>query len=78
MVLIQFFENEVKKIASLLEYLTSEFPAISSLNYCVNSKDNDTLYDQEIICYSGKSYITESIEDLKFKITPKSFYQTNR
>jgi len=77
MVLIQFFENELKKIASLLEYLTSEFPAISSLNYCINSKDNDTLYDQEITCYSGKSYITESIEDLKFKITPKSFYQTN-
>ena len=77
MVLIQFFENDVKKINGLLDYLISEFPDISSLNYCINSKDNDTLYDQEVICFSGKSFITETMEDLKFKITPKSFYQTN-
>ena len=77
MVLIQFFENDVKKINGLLDYLISEFPDISSINYCINSKDNDTLYDQEVICFSGKSFITETMEDLKFKITPKSFYQTN-
>ena len=77
MVLIQFFENDLEKINSLLKYLSLEFPTISSLNYCVNSKDNDSIYDQDIICFSGKSYITESMEGLKFKITPKSFYQTN-
>ena len=77
MVLIQFFENDLKKITALLDYLALEFPSISSLNYCINSKDNDTIYDQEIICFSGENHITESMEDLKFKITPKSFYQTN-
>lgn len=77
MVLIQFFENDLKKITGLLDHLTSKFPSISSLNYCINSKENDTIYDQEIICFSGKSYITESMDDLRFKITPKSFYQTN-
>jgi len=77
MVLIQFFESDFKKIYGLLDYLKSEFPNITSLNYCINKKDNDTIYDQEIICYSGKSHITEVMEDLSFKITPKSFYQTN-
>ena len=77
MVLIQFFENDLKKITGLLNHLISKFPSISSLNYCINSKENDTIYDQEIICFSGKSYITESMENLRFKITPKSFYQTN-
>jgi len=77
MVLIQFFESDLKKTHGLLDYLKSEFPKITSLNYCVNKKDNDTIYDQEIICYSGKDHITEVMEDLSFKITPKSFYQTN-
>ena len=77
MVLIQFFENDLKMITGLLNHLISKFPSISSLNYCINSKENDTIYDQEIICFSGKSYITESMENLRFKITPKSFYQTN-
>ena len=77
MVLIQFFKNDLKKINGLLDYLKSEFSEISSLNYCINMKDNDTLYDQKVICYSGKTYITETMDDLKFRITPKSFYQTN-
>jgi 23S rRNA (uracil1939-C5)-methyltransferase len=77
MVLIQFFENDLKNITGLLNHLISKFPSISSLNYCVNTKENDTIYDQKIICFSGKSYITESMENLRFKITPKSFYQTN-
>tara|TARA_Y100000996_G_scaffold414540_1_gene405744 strand:- start:1041 stop:2048 length:1008 start_codon:yes stop_codon:yes gene_type:complete len=77
MVLIQFFESKNKEIKDLLNYLSHKFPEISSLNYCINSKDNDTLYDQEIICFKGNKYITEKMEDFKFIITPKSFFQTN-
>jgi 23S rRNA (uracil-5-)-methyltransferase RumA len=47
------------------------------LLYCINSKANDSLYDQDIYCYSGQNYITEQLNDLQFRITAKSFYQTN-
>jgi len=77
MVVIQFFEKKSKQINNLLKYLSAEFSEISSLNYCINSKANDSLYDQDIICYSGDKFITEIMGDLKFIITPKSFYQTN-
>jgi len=77
MVVIQFFEKNSKQINNLLKYLSTEFSEISSLNYCINSKANDSLYDQDIICYSGDKFITEIMGDLKFIITPKSFYQTN-
>ena len=77
MVLIQFFESKNKEIKDLLNYLSHKFPEISSLNYCINSKDNDTLYDQEIICFKGNKYITEKMGDFKFIINPKSFFQTN-
>ena len=76
MVLIQFFkENKAQRIA-LLEHLKKHFD-ITSLLYCINSKANDTLYDQEIICHDGKTYITEKMEGLNFKINAKSFFQTN-
>jgi 23S rRNA (uracil1939-C5)-methyltransferase len=55
----------------------TKFPEITSLNYVVNTKGNDTIYDLEINNYSGQTYIEEQIEELRFKITPKSFYQTN-
>ena len=77
MVVLQFFEKNSKQINNLLKYLSTEFSEISSLNYCINSKANDSLYDQDIICYSGDKFITEIMGDLKFIITPKSFYQTN-
>ena len=60
----------------MLEHLKKNFD-ITSLLYCINSKANDTLYDQEIICYDGKTYITEEMEGLNFKINAKSFFQTN-
>ena len=77
MVLIQFFKEDEKKQKELLEFLSAEFPQITSLLYCVNSKANDTLYDQEIQCYKGNDFITEQLHQLQFKITAKSFYQTN-
>ena len=77
MVLVQFFENDKEKRELLLNYLSKTFPEITSLLYVINPKQNDTIYDQEIICFSGRDHIFEEMEGLKFKINAKSFYQTN-
>jgi 23S rRNA (uracil1939-C5)-methyltransferase len=77
MVLIQFFENAENEIQQLMQFLKVSFPEITSLLYVVNSKANDTLYDQDIICFAGRPFIYEAMEGLKFKINAKSFYQTN-
>ncbi|MCW5516503.1 23S rRNA (uracil(1939)-C(5))-methyltransferase RlmD [Muriicola sp. Z0-33] len=77
MVLLQFFEDNEIQRNLLLEYLKQTFPEISSLLYVINTKQNDTIYDQEIRCYSGNDHIYEEMEGLRFKITAKSFYQTN-
>ncbi len=77
MVLVQFFYEDVEKRTLLLDYIANEFPEITSLQYVVNSKGNDTIYDQKVICYSGKDHIEEEMEGLRFKINAKSFYQTN-
>ena len=76
MVLIQFFKENKSQSEALLDHLKKQFK-IASLLYCINSKANDTLYDQEIICYDGQSYITEEMEGLYFKVNAKSFFQTN-
>ena len=77
MVLIQFFKEDEKNRTLLLEYLKTEFPTITSLLYVINGKGNDTIYDQEVICYHGRDHIFEEMEGLQFKINAKSFYQTN-
>jgi len=77
MVLIQFFYEDKEKRELLLDAIHSEFPDITSLLYVVNSKGNDTIYDQEINCYQGQDHIFEEMEGLRFKINAKSFYQTN-
>jgi|TARA_B110000263_G_scaffold40986_1_gene32748 23S rRNA (uracil1939-C5)-methyltransferase len=77
MVLVQFFNNDTKKIKLLMDFIKDTFNEITSLLYTINTKGNNTLYDQDILCYSGKDYITEEIDDLVFKIGPKSFFQTN-
>ncbi|MGB5554233.1 MAG: 23S rRNA (uracil(1939)-C(5))-methyltransferase RlmD [Flavobacteriaceae bacterium] len=77
MVLLQFFEDDADKIELLLNHIKKSFPEITSLLYVINQKQNDTLYDQEIICHSGRDHIFEEMEGLRFKINAKSFYQTN-
>ncbi|MBW8201043.1 23S rRNA (uracil(1939)-C(5))-methyltransferase RlmD [Flagellimonas abyssi] len=77
MVLIQFFEEDTKNRELLLNHLKETFPEITALLYVINSKGNDTIYDQEIICFSGRDHIFEEMEGLQFKINAKSFYQTN-
>ena len=77
MVLVQFFENNEKNISLVMNFLKDSFKEIYSLLYCINNKENDSIYDREIILYNGKNYIEEKIKDLIFKIYPKSFFQTN-
>ena len=77
MVLIQFFKEDKSKRELLLDFLKDSFTEITSLQYVINSKANDTIYDQEVICYNGRDHIFEEMEGLKFKINAKSFYQTN-
>ena len=77
MVLVQFFENNKKDISLVMNFLKDSFKEIYSLLYCINNKENDSIYDREIILYNGKNYIEEKIKDLIFKIYPKSFFQTN-
>ncbi|SHJ41892.1 23S rRNA (uracil(1939)-C(5))-methyltransferase RlmD [Pseudozobellia thermophila] len=77
MVLIQFYEDDRSKRELLLNHLKEAFPEITSLLYVINPKQNDTIYDQEIVCFAGRDHIFEEMEGLSFKITAKSFYQTN-
>ncbi|NDI99926.1 23S rRNA (uracil(1939)-C(5))-methyltransferase RlmD [Flavobacterium sp. LaA7.5] len=77
MVLIQFFDDDKEKRELILDHLAERFPEITSLQYVVNQKANDTLYDQDILLYKGREYILEEMEGLHFSINAKSFYQTN-
>ncbi len=77
MVVVQFFKDDKEKRELLLNHLAETFPEITSLQYIINEKANDTIYDQDVICYKGEDHIFEEMESLKFKINAKSFYQTN-
>ena len=77
MVLIQFFEDDKANRDLLMNHLAETFPEITSLLYVINSKPNDTIYDQDIQLFKGREYILEEMEGLHFSINAKSFYQTN-
>lgn len=77
MVLIQFFEDDKANRDLLMNHLSETFPGITSLLYVINSKPNDTIYDQDIKLFKGREYILEEMEGLHFSINAKSFYQTN-
>lgn len=77
MVIMVVGENDSKKIEELMSSLAAQFPEITSLGYVVNTKVNDTIADQVVVPYKGREYIEEDMEGLKFRIGPKSFYQTN-
>ncbi len=77
MLVIQFFEDNKEKRELLLDFIANKFPEINSLQYIINQKANDTIYDQEIVLYKGQDHIFEEMEGLRFKINAKSFYQTN-
>jgi len=77
MVMVVFYEDNPKKRERLLNFINEKFPQITSLLYIINQKANDTITDQEVITWSGRDCIYEEMEGLRFKIGPKSFYQTN-
>lgn len=77
MAVMVFGEDDEPKIQNLLDAVANEFPEITSLLYVINTKVNDTISDQKIHLYRGKEYIEEEMEGLKFRVGPKSFYQTN-
>ncbi len=77
MVVLQVYKNDRAAIESILEHLKQKFPQITSLQYIVNEKDNDSFYDQEVILYHGRDYIEEKWEGLTYRISAKSFFQTN-
>ena len=77
MVVVQFFEENTVKREALLKYIAEKFPEITSLQYIINNKGNDTIYDQEVILFKGRDHIFEEMEGMQFKINAKSFYQTN-
>ncbi|MBD5202227.1 MAG: 23S rRNA (uracil(1939)-C(5))-methyltransferase RlmD [Bacteroidales bacterium] len=77
MAVMVFGEDDREKINALLTAVREEFPQLTSLLYVINTKVNDTIADQEIITFAGRDYIEEEMEGLRFRIGPKSFYQTN-
>lgn len=77
MVIVQFAYADHELIQTVMKHIHQRFPEIHSLLYIINTKKNDTIYDQDILTYAGESYITEQLEDLSFIIQPKSFFQTN-
>ena len=80
MLLVQFHydeEGDEQKAMQLLQHIAGTFPQITSLIYVDNQKGNDTFGDLELTTFKGTDFIYETMEDLKFKVGPKSFYQTN-
>lgn len=77
MIIVVFYHEDVEKREGLLNHIAEKFPEITSLIYVINEKANDSITDQDMILYKGQDHIFEQMEDLKFKIGPKSFYQTN-
>lgn len=77
MVIVIFYYEDKAAQDALLQHLADTFRQITSLLYVINSKANDTITDQEILVFKGNECIFEEMEGLKFKIGPKSFYQTN-
>lgn len=77
MVLIQFYYDNKQERELLLNFLAERFPEITSLQYVINGKANDTIYDQDVVLFKGRDYILEEMEGLHFSINAKSFYQTN-
>jgi len=77
MIILSLYHEDKELLENLLSFTQAKFPEISSLMYVINPKKNDTINDLPVKLFSGKDYIFEQMEDLRFKIGAKSFYQTN-
>jgi len=77
MVIVVFHQEDDEKVNALMQHLAEQFPEITSLMYVINPKRNDTISDLDVILYKGKDHLTEKMNELTFRIGPKSFFQTN-
>ena len=77
MVIVVFAYPTQEEIDKLMDFIDSGFPEITSLLYIINEKKNDTIFDQEVVAYKGPEFIHEEMNGIRFRIGPKSFYQTN-
>lgn len=75
LVIVCFFKEEY--VQPVMDFLKTNFPEITSLNYVINTKQNDSIFDQNVVCYNGKESIKEKLGSLYFHIGPKSFFQVN-
>lgn len=77
MAVVVFAKNDKPLIEALMKHIDEKFPELTSLQYVVNEKFNDTIYDLDVVCWKGRDFIYEELDGLKFKINAKSFFQTN-
>ena len=77
LLIFSFYKDDPKKINKFLDAILEQFPQITTLCYCINSKLNDYVMDLEMRTYYGKGYIEEQLNHVRFRIGPKSFFQTN-
>ena len=77
MLLFQLYQENQEQREALFDYVLKKFPQVHTLLYAINSKGNDSVYDLDVITYSGPGYLVEEMDGLQFKIGPKSFFQTN-
>jgi len=77
MVIVVFAYADEEEVNKLMGFIDAKFPEITSLLYIINQKKNDTIFDQDVIVYKGEGFIYEEMNGIKFRIGPKSFYQTN-
>ncbi len=77
MLIVVFHDDDKEAITDMMQHIADTFPEITSLLYIINQKANDTITDQEVLCFRGRDYIIEEMEGLRFKVGAKSFYQTN-
>jgi 23S rRNA (uracil1939-C5)-methyltransferase len=77
MVVVQFADPAMEEIEKTMAHIAEKFPQITSLNYVINQKGNDTFLDLEVVCYKGLPYMEEKMNDVIYRISPKSFFQTN-
>ncbi len=77
MIIVVFFQDNKSEREKLLEFIVGKFPGLTSVMYVINPKANDTIHDLDVGLFSGRDHILEEMEGLRFRIGPKSFYQTN-
>jgi 23S rRNA (uracil1939-C5)-methyltransferase len=77
LVVLIFYEDDPVSIKKILSFIQETHPQVTSLMYAINQKANDSIYDLDFNLFSGKDHIIEKMENLEFRIGPKSFFQTN-